>query len=199
MSSSVKNLDTKDFMDPHSVSQLPDHAAFFAEFLDSLCKKFRSILLYSAKRYQVPNISQTKYCHFAKWPAHENLIIDEHISIGTIDPIKGFKYLGILFFPTDIITDIIAKNLNKRVGNISKFYAWLNSNTPIDVKLIVLDNCLFSSISYGVETWGEVSCIEKKLLDIEMKALKSILKVKIGTTNDLILRAILRCIIITKI
>ena len=78
MSSSVKNLDTKDFMDPHSVSQLADDTEFFADFLDSLRKKFRSILLYSARRYQVPNISKTKYCHFAKCPTHENLIIDEH-------------------------------------------------------------------------------------------------------------------------
>ena len=108
-------------------------STFFVEFLDSLRKKFRSILLYSAKRYQLPNISKTKYCHFAKCPAHENLIIDEHISIGGIEPIKGFKYIGILFFPTDSITDIIYKNSNKRVGNMSKFYASLeiNSNTPL--------------------------------------------------------------------
>ena len=134
-------------------------------------------------------------------PTHENLIIDEHISFGSIDPINGFKHLGILFFPTDSITDIIANNLNKIVGNISKFYAWLeiNCNTHIDVKLIVLDNCLFSSILYGVETWGHVSCIEKKLLDIEMKALKSILKVKISSTNDFILHELRRCNITANI
>ena len=78
-----------------------------------------------------------------------------------------------LFYPTDNINDIILRNWNKRIGNISKFYAWLeiNNNTPIEVKLLLLDNCMFSSILYGIETWGNISCIEKKLIDVEMKAL----------------------------
>ena len=58
---------------------------------------------------------------------------------------------------------------------------------------------MFSSILYGIETWGNKSCIEKKLIDVEMKALKSILKVKSGATNDLILHELRRCSVIAKV
>ena len=77
---------------------------------------------------------------------------------------------------------------------MSKFYGWLevNENTPIEVKLVVLDNCVFTAILYGVETWGDISCIEKELINIETKALKAILKVKSGTTNDLIFHELRR-------
>ena len=59
-------------------------------------------------------------------------------------------------FPTDDISKIITKKVNQRMNNICKFYAWLeiNKDTPIEIKVMILDNCLFSSILYGVETWG---------------------------------------------
>ena len=68
---------------------------------------------------------------------------------------------------------------------MSKFYGWLevNENTPIEVKLVVLDNCVFTAILYGVETWGDISCIEKEMINIETKALKAILKVKSGSES----------------
>ena len=148
MPASIKDLNTNDFMNPYPIGQLADDTAFYAENLENLRKKLHAILLYSARKYQVPNIMKTKYCHFSKFPSYENLNVDEHTSIGSIDPIKGYKYLGMLFYPTDNINDIILRNWNKRIGNISKFYAWLeiNNNTPIELKLLVLDNCMFSLI-----------------------------------------------------
>ena len=64
---------------------------------------------------------------------------------------------------------------------------------------MVLDNCVFSAILYGVECWSDISCIKKKLQDIEMKALKTIMKVKKGTTNDLILHELRRPCVMAKI
>ena len=82
-----------------------------------------------------------------------------------------------------------------------KFYSWLevNEETPIETKLLVLDNCIFSSILYAVETWGDIICIEKKLRKIEQKALKAVLKVKKGTSTDLIYNELKRPDIISKI
>ena len=58
------------------------------------------------------------------------------------------RYLGMKFIPTNAFTKIIKFDLNDRVGRVWKFYAWLEDSdtTPIEVKLLVLDNCLFNSI-----------------------------------------------------
>ena len=74
-----------------------------------------------------------------------------------------------LFFPTNNMNDIILKNLNRRSVNISKIYGWLNVNddTPFEIKFMVLGNCVFSSILYGAETWGDISDVEHMQIDIE--------------------------------
>ena len=76
-----------------------------------------------------------------------------------------------MFYPTNNMDIIIKKNLDKRMGNIAKFYGWLevNENTPIEVKLMVFENCVFLAILYGCEAWGNIKCIEKRLLTMEMK------------------------------
>ena len=72
--------------------------------------------------------------------------------------------------------------------NVAKFYSWLSVNewTPVDVKILVLDSCVFQALLYGVECWSDVSFLDQKLHDIELKALKAIMGVKKGTTTDLI-------------
>ena len=191
---------TDDFMDPYNIAQLADDTVTFAEARDNLRYKFASLLSYSGSKCQVPNIPKTKYCHFSDRPSLEPIQVNDNVSIGSVDE-KGYKYLGMMFYPTKDVDIIITKNFNKRMGNISKFYGWLevNENTPIENKLMVLDNCVFYSILHGVEMWGDISCIAKKLQSTEMKAVKAILKVKKGTTNDLVLHELRRCSIIAKI
>ena len=108
--------------------------------------------------------------------------------IQSVDSTTGHKYLGMLFFPTNDLNDIILKNINKRMVNVSKYYAWLvvNEETPVDIKLLVLDQCMFTSLLYGIEAWDDISIIENKILKIELDALRRILKVKTGTSIDLI-------------
>ena len=83
--------------------------------------------------------------------------------------------------------------------NVVKFYAWLNVNTPIDIKLMVLDQCLFTSLLYGAESWGDISYIEEKIRKTETEALRRILKVKKYTTTDLVYFEFNRPSIISKI
>jgi hypothetical protein len=169
--------------------------------IENLIKKFIKIFQYSAGKHNVPNITKTLYCHFAAEPLQTPLKIDEHTFIHCVDLWKGYRYLGIFFFPTNDIVLIIDRNFDKRMVHISKFYAWLsiNEDTPIDVKLLVLDCYVFLAILYGIECMGDVSCIEKKLRDIERKALKAILCVKKGTSNDLVFHELKRGSIIARI
>ena len=201
IATALQGINSNDFMDPFNIAQLADDTAFYAENVESLRSKFKRIFAYSSDKYQIPNTSKTKYCHFSKSPSADPIVVDEHIIVNSVTEEKGYKYLGMLFFPTNDITKIVTRNVNNRVGSISKFYAWLdiNEHTPLEIKLMVLDNCMFSAILYGVEAWGDISYIEHKLTCIEMKALKAIMKVKKGTTNDLILHELRRCSIIAKI
>ena len=116
-------------------------------------------------------MKKTLYAEFVTQPTLEDLMIDESTSISSIDFNKGYSYLGMTFIPTNDIKKIIDKNLNMKMFNVAKFYGWLENNdvTPIEIKLRVLDNCMFSALLYGSETWGDFSCVHDKLRKIEKK------------------------------
>ena len=52
-----------------------------------------------------------------------------------------------LFYPTDDLDKIILNKLSKRKVYVAKYYAWveINENTPVDIKLLVLDQCMFTA------------------------------------------------------
>jgi hypothetical protein len=58
---------------------------------------------------------------------------------------------------------------------------------------------MFNSILYSIEIWGDISCIENKLILAEQKALRSILEAKNGTSTDLLYNELKRPDIISKI
>ena len=84
------------------------------------------------------------------------------MSISSVKKKTGHKYLDIKLIPTDNFDEIIKFNFNDRKNRMSKFYAWLTGNdeTPIEIKILVLDNCLFSAILYSIETW-EISNVSQ--------------------------------------
>ena len=85
--------------------------------------------------------------------------------------------------------------------HVAKFYAWIeiNENTPIETKLLVLDNCVLSALLYGCEVWGDMSQVEAKISSLEIQMLKRILNVKKGTSNDIIFYELRRPTIMCKI
>ena len=186
MSSCLEEF-TSDFMDPLNLVQLADDTATLASFIDTLIQKIKALFRYSDDNDQVANIGKTKYLHLSKTPYTEPLQIAEDQFVESAHE-KGYIYLGALFIMSNILAEHILANINNRMGNIHKFYAWLqyNIDTPIKVKLIVLYNCVFSAITYAAETWGDVSTIKEKILQVERKALKRCLGVKSSTPNDLL-------------
>ena len=65
MPSAFNNLDISDYMDPYNLAQLADDTTIIAEHIDRFKEKFIALLTYSKRKYQVPNIKKTKYCHFS--------------------------------------------------------------------------------------------------------------------------------------
>ena len=78
--------------------------------------------------------------------------------------------------------------------NTAKYFAWLdvNESTPFHIKITVLYSCMFSSLLYSVEAWGDTEKFKEKVLATERKLLKKCLGVKSGTHNDLIYHEVKR-------
>ena len=202
MPSCTSMLEEKDFIDPYNLAQLADDAAMLSGGgLQLLGKKMKCLLDYSEDIHQVPNIPKTVFCHFADEPYTGYLDIDDKTKLSSVDPKKGHRYLGVKFLPTNDVNKIIKFNIDSRLHNWSIFFGWLEANeeTPIEVKLLVLDGCFFSTILYAVEVFGDITCVEKQLRLYEQKALRAILKVKQGTSIDLMYNELKRPDVISKI
>ena len=59
-----------------------------------------------------------------------SLVIDDDMALQSIDPVKGYTYIGLVVFPTNCIEEIIERNVNMQLGNFAKFHAWLAVNEP---------------------------------------------------------------------
>ena len=201
MPEALNDIEYDDFMDPLSLAQLADDSAIYAEMVHNLVCKFRRIFEYSREKNQIANIKKTMYGNFSSNPRVTPLEINEDITLDSIDPVKGYKYIGLFVFPTNDISEIIIFNVNKRLGNFAKFHAWLavNELTPIEMKLLVFDGCVLGAVLYSCECWGDISCVKGKLKEAELKALRAILRVKTGTTDDLTYHELQRCSIISRI
>ena len=191
---------TTDFMDPLNLVQLADDTATLASFTASLRGKIRALFGYSDDNGQVANIGKTKYLHLSKTPHMDPLEIAEGQFVESAHK-KGYIYLGSLFINSNILAEHIAANINNRMWNMHKFYAWLeyNLDTPIKIKLLVLYNCVFSAILYAAETWGDMTMTKEKILQTERQALKRILCVKSSTPNDLLYIELNRADIVANI
>ena len=89
MSSAFDTVENNGFIDPHNLAQLADDTAIYAEMMQSLTRKFQLLLQYSRKKYQIPIIKKTQYCHFSRHPRTEPIDIDEDTKIHSVNPLKG--------------------------------------------------------------------------------------------------------------
>ena len=135
----------------------------------------------------VANLKNTCYLEMCKHSVNIPLKIDNNNTITPAEKGK-YTYLGMLFIPTNDVGDIIEANLKQRSFNIKKYFDWLaiHNNSPIRIKLQILDSCMFSAYLYGIETWWKIDKYAETILTQERKMLKIILGVKKGTSNDLI-------------
>ena len=197
----LKYLNTNDFLDPYNLVQLADDTLTLAEYYETLRQKLIAMLLYSKRKYQVPNVKKTYFAHFSEKPIVTPILIGEDTYISSIDEKKGHVYLSMILLPTDDLKKILLANINSRMKHVAKYYAWLeiNENRPIETKLLVPDNFVFSALLYGCEAWGDVSRIVPKLITVEIHLLKGVLNVKIGTSNDITFYELRRPNIVCKI
>ena len=106
------------------------------------------------------------------------------------------------FMASSEIWQQILCNFRHRSFNIKKFCEWLDINnlTPINIKIFVLDACMFAAYLYGCECWSSsIDEIKENILATERKLLKMILQVKPSTPNELLYVELGRCDVICRI
>ena len=188
MPKSVRDNTPKDFMDPFCMAQLADDTSISAETLRSMTSKFQKVIGYSDVKHQHVNTTKTKYMHMSSNPIQTPVVLEDERVINAVEPNVGYPFIGFKRSYSDNIYILIENNLKSKLFNVAKFHAWLeyNDQTPFFIKIKVLYACLFASLLFSAEAWGDLSKIEKTLLATEKKALKSCLGIKSGTTTDLI-------------
>ena len=202
MANAIHTYEYDDFMEPYNIAQMADDTILAAELRESLGRKFECVYNFSDAKKQSINIDKTLYVHMSKSPDTQPITCTNgNISVSSLEVGKSAPYLGMHLYHTNKLGDVIEYNINKRMFNVAKFKSWLevNKNTPFSIKLLVLDNCVLSSILYGCETWGDLSFIRTKLETIELDLLKSTLGVKKGTPTNLVYHELNRGSIVTKI
>ena len=188
-------------MNPVNLLQLADDTVIIAEGFESLCVKFRRVLLYSKNKFLEINCDKTKYMHMSNSPNMSDIDINYNVTIHPVKPKDGYTWLGFVLSYSNDIHTLVEFNLKKKKFNEAKFYSWLQVNefTPFPLKLRVLYGCMFSAMLYSCEAWGDIEHIAESLLVIERKALKSCLGVKQGTSNDIIYAEVNKADIISVI
>ena len=179
----------EDSLDPFNLLQLADDTLILADSLDSFKSKMILALEYSDKKLLKINSKKTKFIHLSDNPMLEYIPINASYDIEPVNDSDGYSWLGIYLRNTNDVTQTLQFNFNKKKYIICKFYAWLeiNETAPIKIKMQVLYNCMFSAILYSCETWGEINHnLLEEICLIERKALKSIMGVKSGTSNDIV-------------
>ena len=203
MHQSVDEVNCNDFLDPFNLLQLADNTIVLAESKSSFTKKAQKIEQYSNKKDLKINEDKTKYLHMGNNDnsCRESIIISDKLQIKAVNDNEGYNWLGFWLTHTNNVKNLIKFNLKKKMYNIAKFYEWiqLNEDTPFKIKLNVLYSCLPSLLLYSSEAWGDITSIQKQILEIERKAIKALLGVKLGTSEDIIYTEINRADIIAVI
>ena len=184
----------KDFMDPYCIAQLADDTSLTAESLESKKNKFQKIINCSEDKEQHINTDKTKYMHMSSNPVTTPIILEDGRKIEAVELNDGYSFIGFNLTYSDDIHELIENNLKSKMFNVAKFHAWLeyNESTPFFIKIKVLYGCLFASMLFSSEAWGNLSKVKHTLLMNEKKALKSCLGIKSGTSTDIVYQEIMR-------
>ena len=188
------------FLQGNHVFQLADDSSIATNTITELNTGFGQLIDGSELKFMVTNVAKTFYLHLHDNPIREELALKNGYKIS---PAKNDEhlYLGMWFLASSDLTLHTLCNLSHRAFNINMFTDWLHINemTPINIKIQVLDSCMFAAYLYGCECWFTIDEVAEKILVVERKLLKQILQVKPNTPNEMIYTELGRCDMVSTI
>ena len=93
-------------------------------------------------------------------------------------------YLGSSITKSFKLIDDVNADIKMRTSNVIKYFAFLrnNRNAPVEIKLLVLEACVTSSLLYNAETWANTKIDRLEVL--YRRILKSILGIGVTTCTE---------------
>ena len=184
----AKSIQVASLLKQHNLLQLADDSAILAENRQPILRVgFSQVLDFSDENYMFANVDKTVFLPLSENADKDPITISDSITIQCAKN-NEYIYLGMKYVTSDIQTVHIKENLKSRSLNIHKYYEWLhvNEDTPINIKLEVLDACMFKAYLYGAEAWYSIDNVSDELLLLERKLLKRILCVKSNVPDDIL-------------
>ena len=197
-----KAIHLKDsFLQGNHVFQLADDSSIATHLFEELQIGFGQLIDASDVKFMVTNTDKTFYLHLSDDPIREDMLLSNGYTISAALNDEHL-YLGMWFMASCEIIQQVLCNFRHRTYNIKKFCDWLevNTMTPINIKICVLDCCMFAAYLYGCECWSStIEEVREKILAIERKLLKIILQVKPSTPNEIVYTELGRCDMMCRI
>ena len=196
---SIKLKDS--FLQGNHVFQLADDSSIATDLFNELRNGFGQAIDASDERFMITNTDKTFYLHLCDTPVKDDMLLSNGSTIYSAVNDEHL-YLGMWFIASAEIVQQILCNFRHRSFNIQKFCEWLDINemTPVNIKICVLDSCMFAAYLYGCECWSmSVDEVKDKILGIERKMLKKILQVKPSTPSEIVYVELGRCDIMSRI
>ena len=106
---------------------------------------------------------------------------------GSLHYKQQMTYLGAIFSDAYNINKDISLYIAEKRPNITvKFYNFCAKNylAPLNIKLMVLNSCANSSLTYGSETWGKFNT--KSIETLVRLGIKSALSIRKNTPNEIV-------------
>ena len=189
------------FLQGNHVFQLADDSSIATNLFDELQIGFGQLIDASDVKFMVTNTDKTFYLHLSDDPIREDMLLSNGYTISAALNDEHL-YLGMWFMASCEVLQQLLCNFRHRSFNIKKFCDWLeiNTMTPVNIKICVLDCCMFAAYLYGCECWSStIEEVRERILATERKLLKIILQVKPSTPNEIVYTEIGRCDMMCRI
>ena len=179
-----ENVDDDGFLGSLHILLLMDDAVLLATSRENICKKFSVAQGYCHLFGMSMNMKKTKLMVINgtdddRRSIHSRGVVVKHCEF--------YIYLGSPITADGQYKSVISRHVNEKMKHFIKYCIFLEKNPdfPFSIKKKVAEACLLSAVLYGCETW--LTNDYGKLESLYMKVIKSLLKVRTPTCNDLCL------------
>lgn len=163
---------------------LMDDTVIFATSRVTAIQKLHVLTDFCASSGMVVNDSKTKFMVINGDKEDRATLMVDGLSVQNCE---HYTYLGVVITQDGSPESTVREHLKTKQSQVTKFASFIrtNADAPFSIKRKVFDAAIVSTVMYGCEAWiGSSSRLAEK---IYMTAVKTLLGVRVSTTNNVCL------------